>query len=100
MGEEEIPWSSAAGYSQSISMPSNPYCCIRAIDDEINALLVLGKRAMSEKTFQPASQPPTEMNVLRPGLRSLRVFEIDVELLVPTVHSCDFEVDGSISANE
>lgn len=66
------PRSVAAGYSQSISIPSNPYLSINSAAESINAFLLDDELAISENGFPPTPHPPTAMYTFRSFFLDLR----------------------------
>ncbi|CAB4922236.1 unannotated protein [freshwater metagenome] len=58
------------GYSQSMSMPSKPYCFMNVTQDEAKSLREASDAAAAAK-FSLQVQPPMEIIVLRPGLAAL-----------------------------
>ena len=70
LGDDEIPPEELVGYSQSRSIPANPYCSTAARQFLQKFFLWVSSAAISLKL--PAPQPPIESIILRSGFLSLR----------------------------
>lgn len=63
--------SSAAGYSQSMSMPSKPCCLVNSMAELINFLRVSNALAIFLNSVVPNVQPPNDNRVFNVGSISL-----------------------------